>query len=117
MTTLPDTLAALAQLLPERVRFENAEYSIYAHYGRLGMQWTRLSLHPDGVPTVMELAALEATLRQEIEGRGLPWELESVHGGWADGGYKARFVGEYEYGTTPAQALAEALLGALRGEE
>lgn len=120
--SLPETLARLAQLLPERVRAEMGEpddvepwvFRYEAkHRGWITVWWGGDMAAPH------DLGALEMTLREECQARGWMWRVWAGLPGHGFGAEIERSVltRRFEgYADTPAHALALALLSALRGE-
>lgn len=117
--TLPETLARLAQLLPDRVLLVATTHVIVRVYGRPA---------PLLFSEAHNLDALEFALREECAARGWPAQLTlnppgmgRPHGaviwsgGWHSGGMPS---GPLHFGKsdTPAHALALALVSALGGE-
>lgn len=118
--TLPETLARLAQLMPERVQWMNAGYD-----GAFWMVYLTDEQDPDssgfvslGHPASPNQSRLEEALRQECMARD--WSLNQqadphpVHPSWRATIYTPQF--RSAQGSSPAHALALALLGALGGE-
>lgn len=112
---LPALLSELAMLLPERVRVEPPENG-YWFQARVSDDWRAAWTPGEVVPEF--LLSLEAALREECEARGWPfWQRRTANGTcWATV-YPIRGR-EYESGDfgapTPAEALATAVLAALR---
>lgn len=107
--TLPETLARLAQLLPERVPYAGQAVTQVRYAG------AKRQVRPDEPES---LVWLEMALREECAARG--WSLNQqadphpVHPSWRATIYTPQF--RSAQGSSPAQALALALLSALGGE-
>lgn len=114
--SLPDVLSELAALLPERVRFPSGNgFSCF-----VAGAWKLTSLYgPARTPDWQGQATLEAVLREECEARGWEWQGECVL--FPRRLFFARIgVDRFSYtdsGDTPAEALALAVLQALKAEE
>ncbi|WP_407543755.1 hypothetical protein Q0M94_28540 (plasmid) [Deinococcus radiomollis] len=129
--TLPDTLRALSERLPERFRTDDGAFQVHlpiTRAGRLNHWETLFYQDEDGsgweLDDLSSLPMWEWALREEIEARGWLWGVESGH---FSHGYqvvlKTRppvFASSTElavaYAPTPAHALALALLRALDAE-
>lgn len=118
--TFPETLTRLAQLMPERVQWMNAGYD-----GAFWMVYLTDEQDPDGSgfvslghPANPNQSRLEEALRQECMARG--WSLNQqscphpVHPSWRATIYTPQF--RSAQGSSPAHALALALMSALGGE-
>ncbi|MCD0164994.1 hypothetical protein [Deinococcus sp. 12RED42] len=118
--SLPEALARLAQLLPSRVQWMNAGYD-----GAFWMVYLTDEEDPEGSgfvslghPANPNQSRLEESLRQECMARG--WELAQqsrphpTHPSWRATIYTPQF--NSAQGSSPAHALALALVGVLGGE-
>lgn len=118
--TLPEILARLAQLLPERVQWMDAGYD-----GKFWMVYLTDERDPEGSgfvslghPANPNQSRLEEALRQECDARGWSADQQSrphpTHPSWRATIYTPQF--RSAQGSSHAEALALALLSALGGE-
>lgn len=124
--TLPTTLTRLAELLPERVRIDDAPQASYAEV-RVGGAWQYVYYIPDD-PAGHAWAShglggmwLEAALREEVVARGWWWRVSrgrretGKYSAYVWRGWAFEAPGFEAEADTPAHAHALALLAALAG--
>lgn len=115
---LPDTLARLSELVPERVWRVNWKLKI-----KLGSGWLDCYIETNTSgwePVALGQVIVEAALREEINSRGWEWGIEgnanqATGTVWRQGDTPDHC--HVATAPTPAHALACAMVAALSGEE
>lgn len=114
MSALPTLLTRLAELLPERFTKKHVTWLC-----QISGEWFVAGVGDDF--DAQGKLLIEGACREECAARGWLWRLESSDGGGTPEctaciALPGQSWGRLRFGNTPAEALAGAVLAALRGE-